>query len=50
MPLVCVISEEGYCRVKDVIRPLVIHAPDRLSPNLTFYAQFRPICNAIAAR
>jgi hypothetical protein len=43
MPPVCEISIEVYFRPIDVIRPLVIHAPNRMSPNLTFYAQLRPI-------
>jgi hypothetical protein len=40
MPLVCEISIEAYCRPNEVIRPLIIHASDRVSSNLTIYAQF----------
>jgi hypothetical protein len=43
MPRVCEISKEAYCRPNDVIRRLIIHAPDRLSPILTIFAQLRPI-------
>jgi hypothetical protein len=50
MPLVCEISIEAYCRPNDVIRPLVIHLPNRMSPNLTIYAQFRPIYVAFSAK
>jgi hypothetical protein len=50
MPLVCEISIEFYCRRNDVIRPLNIHALNRLSPKLSIYAQFLPIYIAIAAR
>jgi hypothetical protein len=50
MPLVCEVSIEAYCRPNDVIRPIIIHARNRMSPNLTTYAQFRPIYIAIAAR
>jgi hypothetical protein len=49
MPLVCEISIETYGRPNDVIRPLIIHAPDRLSPNLTIFAQLRPIFIALSA-
>jgi hypothetical protein len=45
MPLVCEISIEAYCRRNDVIRRLNIDAPNRLSPNVTNCAQFRPIYN-----
>jgi hypothetical protein len=50
MPLVCEISIEAYFRPNDVIRLLIIHAPNRLSPNLTIYAQLRPIFIAFSAR
>jgi hypothetical protein len=50
MPLVCEISIEAYCRLSDVYRPLVIHVHDRMSPNLTMYAQLRPIFIAFSAR
>jgi hypothetical protein len=46
MPLVCEISIEAYCRRNDVIRRLIIGAPNRMSPNVTNCAQFRPINNA----
>jgi hypothetical protein len=50
MPLVCEVSIEAYCRPNDVIRPLIIHASNRLSPFLKIYAQFLPIHIAFAAR
>jgi hypothetical protein len=50
MPLVCEISIEAYCRPNDVIRPLIFHAATKISPNLTIYAQLRPIYFAIPAR
>jgi hypothetical protein len=50
MPLVCEISKEAYCRPNDVIRPLIIHAPDRISPDLTIYAQVNPLSIALPAR
>jgi hypothetical protein len=43
MPLVCEISIEAYCRPNCVIRPLTGHALNRMSPDLTFYAQLWPI-------
>jgi hypothetical protein len=49
MPLVCEISIEAYCRPNEVIRPLIIHAFDRMSRELTMYAQFWPIYNAFLA-
>jgi hypothetical protein len=49
MSLVCGISIEAYCRPNDVIRPVVIHAPDRISPNLTIHAQLNPISVALPA-
>jgi hypothetical protein len=49
MPLVCEISIEAYCRPNDVIRHLIIHASNKLSRNLTVYAQFRPIYIVFAA-
>jgi hypothetical protein len=50
MPLMFEISIEAYCRPNDVIRPLVIHLPNRMSPNLTTYTQFRPFYVAFAAK
>jgi hypothetical protein len=50
MPRVCEISIEGCCRPNEVFKPLNIHAHDRLSPNLTIYAQLRPIFIAFSAR
>jgi hypothetical protein len=50
MPLVCEISIEAYCRRNDVIRRLLIDAPNRLSPNVTICAQLWPIANALSAR
>jgi hypothetical protein len=49
MPLVCEISIEAYCRTNDVIRPLIIHAFDRMSPKVTIHAQFWPIYIAFLA-
>jgi hypothetical protein len=43
MPLVCEISIEAYCRPNDVIRSLITLSTDGVSPNLTFFAQLRPI-------
>jgi hypothetical protein len=48
--MVCEISIEADCRPYDVIRPLIIHASSRMSPNLTIHAQLRPIYIAFAAR
>jgi hypothetical protein len=50
MPLVCEISIEAHCRPDDVISFLIIQASDRLSPNLTVYAQSRPIHLSLSAR
>jgi hypothetical protein len=50
MPLVCEISMEAYCRPIEVVRPLNSHALNRLSPNLTIHAQFRPFYVAYAAK
>jgi hypothetical protein len=50
MPLVCEISIEAYCRLNDVIRPLILYADTKISPKLTMYAQFRPIYIAFSAR
>jgi hypothetical protein len=50
MPLVCEMSIEAYCRPNHVIRPLVIHLPNRLSPNLIIYAQLGPFYVAFAAK
>jgi hypothetical protein len=50
MPLVCEISIEAYCRRKDVIRRLIIHAPNRMSPDVTICAQLWPIAKALSAR
>jgi hypothetical protein len=50
MPRVCEISIEGYCRPNEVFRPLIIHAHDILSPNLTIYAQLGPFHVAFAAK
>jgi hypothetical protein len=47
MPLVCEISLQAYCRPTDVIRRLIIHAPNRMSANVTSYAEFWPICIAL---
>jgi hypothetical protein len=43
MLLVCEISIEAYCRPNDVIKPMPIHTPTRMSPNLTIHAQLRAI-------
>jgi hypothetical protein len=50
MLLVCEISIEAYCRPNAVIKPLIIHALDRMSPNLTIFAQLRPVFVAFSAR
>jgi hypothetical protein len=50
MPLVCDISLEDHCRLSDVIRPTLIHASNRMSPNLTFVGQLRPVHVAFALR
>jgi hypothetical protein len=46
MPLVCEISLEAYCRRIDVMRRLIIDAPNRMTPDVTIFAQFWPITNA----
>jgi hypothetical protein len=50
MPLVCEISIEAYCRPNDVIRRLIIHAPNRMSPNVTVCAHFWPVYDALSPR
>jgi hypothetical protein len=50
MPLVCEISRQAYCRPNDVIRSLILHAPTRMSANLTIFAQVRAIHIAFSAR
>jgi hypothetical protein len=50
MPLVCEISIEAYCRRIGVIRPLINHAFNRMSPIFTLYAQLRPVYTAFPAR
>jgi hypothetical protein len=43
MSLVSEISTQVCFRANDVMRPLIIHARNKMSPNLTFYAQLEPI-------
>jgi hypothetical protein len=50
MSLVCELRIEAYCRPTEVIRPLTIHACERMLPYLTIYAQLGPIYIAFSAR
>jgi hypothetical protein len=50
MTLVCEISIEAYCRPIDVVRRLIIHAPNRMSPIVTTCGQFWPIYNVYSPR
>jgi hypothetical protein len=50
MPLVCEISIEAYCRPNDVIRPIILHAPNRMSPNPRVFAQVWAFHIAFLAR
>jgi hypothetical protein len=50
MPLVCEISIEAHCRPNHVVRRLIIHAPNRMSPNVTLCEQFSPMHKAFSRR
>jgi hypothetical protein len=50
MPQVCEINDEAYTRPNDVVRPLIILATDVMSPNVTIFAQLRPIFIVFPAR
>jgi hypothetical protein len=50
MLLACEISMQAYYRPNDVIRPVNVLAPDRMSPNLTIHVQLWPVFIALPPR
>jgi hypothetical protein len=48
MTLVCEISIKAYCRPIDVVRRLIVHASNIMSPNVTICSQLGPKYNAVS--